>query len=56
MTETELSAIVFLVKTLQQYYHIPDQNVMGHRDVPGAATECPGKLFPWHEFKRRIAS
>ncbi|MFA7255563.1 MAG: N-acetylmuramoyl-L-alanine amidase [Candidatus Omnitrophota bacterium] len=49
-------SLVFLVVTLQNFYRIPDQNVVGHRDVPGAATECPGKFFPWREFKRRITA
>ena len=44
----------FLVVTLKNFYRIPDQNIVGHRDVPGSATECPGKFFPWSEFKRRI--
>ena len=49
-----LDQLVFLVTTLKGFYRIPDQNIVGHRDVPGAATECPGKFFPWTEFKRRI--
>lgn len=47
-------SLVFLVTTLQKFYRISDRNILGHRDVPGAATECPGKFFPWTEFKRRI--
>jgi len=50
----ELDSLVFLVKTLKNYYHIPDENIIGHRDVPGKTTECPGTLFPWQEFKQRI--
>ena len=49
-----MDSLVFLVVTLKGFYHIPDQNILGHRDVPGAATECPGKFFPWNDFKRRI--
>jgi len=49
-----MDSLVFLVTTLKMFYHIPDQNIIGHRDAPGAATECPGKFFPWNEFKRRI--
>ena len=49
-----MESLVFLVVTLKKFYGIPDQNITGHRDVPGAATECPGKYFPWAEFKRRI--
>ncbi len=55
ITETELDSLVFLVKILMDYYHIPNANVIGHRDVPGKSTECPGNYFPWAEFKRRIA-
>ena len=55
LNETELESLVYLVTTLQRYYHIPDRNVIGHRDVPGKNTECPGKNFPWAEFKRRLA-
>ncbi len=49
-----LDSLTFLVLTLKNFYRIPDRNIIGHRDVPGAATECPGKFFPWNEFKRRI--
>lgn len=49
-----MESLVFLVTTLKGFYHIPDKNIVGHRDVPGAATECPGKFFPWSDFKRRI--
>lgn len=54
LPEPMFESLVFLVETLQRFYAIPDQNIHGHRDVPGAATECPGKFFPWSEFKRRI--
>ena len=51
-----LDSLTFLVLTLKNFYRIPDRNIIGHRDVPGAATECPGKFFPWNEFKRRLRS
>lgn len=54
LPEPMLVSLTFLVETLQKFYNIPDQNVVGHRDVQGAATECPGKFFPWSEFKRRL--
>jgi len=49
-----MDSLIFLVTTLKGFYRIPDKNIVGHRDVPGAATECPGKFFPWNEFKRRV--
>lgn len=56
VTATEMDALIFLVKILRQYYRIPDRNIIGHRDVPGKSTECPGTRFPWAEFKRRLRS
>lgn len=46
-TQNQLHSLMYILKTLTQYYHIPPRNVMGHRDVPGALTECPGSRFPW---------
>ncbi|MBF0595454.1 MAG: N-acetylmuramoyl-L-alanine amidase [Candidatus Omnitrophica bacterium] len=52
----QLKPLVHLVRYLMKYYHIPAKNVMGHGQVPGAATECPGKLFPWNRFREMLAS
>lgn len=54
VSKRELDSLVYLVKTLQSYYHIPNDHVIGHRDVPGKNTECPGTRFPWEEFKSRL--
>jgi N-acetylmuramoyl-L-alanine amidase len=50
----QLDALVYLVKILRQYYKIPLSRILGHSQVPGARTECPGKRFPWREFKNRL--
>ncbi len=50
----QMDSLVLLVKTLMKQYHIPLKRVIGHRDVPGKATECPGNSFPWEEFKKRL--
>lgn len=54
VSAVEMDMLVFLVKTLQKYYRIPNKNVIRHSDVPGKNTECPGLNFPWAEFKRRL--
>ncbi len=54
VTEKELESLVFLVRKLQEYYHIPKSNVIGHRNVPGKHTECPGNNFPWERFKAML--
>lgn len=56
VSQGQMNALVFLVQTLQQYYRIPDQNVIRHSDVYGKNTECPGLNFPWNDFKRRVGS
>ncbi len=50
----QLDSLVYLVNILRDYYHIPLKNIMGHGQVPGARTECPGTQFPWEEFRSRI--
>ncbi len=52
--EAQLAALIRLVDHLKQYYHIPERNILGHGQVFGARTECPGTLFPWKTFKRRL--
>lgn len=48
--EKELASLVYLVNVLKKHYRIPKSKIIGHRDVPGARTECPGKYFPWKKF------
>jgi N-acetylmuramoyl-L-alanine amidase len=50
----QLDSLVYLITTLRHYYDIPKKNILGHKQVPGAQTECPGKNFPWKELNRRI--
>jgi len=54
VSEEQMTSLVYLVKTLMDYYNIPVKNIMGHGQVPGAKTECPGNNFPWKEFYRRL--
>jgi N-acetylmuramoyl-L-alanine amidase len=37
-----------------QTYHLDIEDVELHREIPGSATECPGKLFPADSFRRRL--
>ncbi len=54
VSEKEMNSLVYLVNVLKKYYGIPMNHVLGHGQVPGARTECPGKLFPWREFRRKL--
>jgi len=52
-TPNQLQSLSFLISVLRGYYHIPRAHVMGHRQVRGAKTECPGKLFPMNYLRSR---
>lgn len=56
VSERELDSLVYLVKVLKDYYRIPVTHIIGHGEVEGAATECPGTHFPWKEFFARLRS
>ena len=43
-----------VVNKLKDYYNIPNSNILGHGQVKGACTECPGTKFPWGEFRNRL--
>ena len=50
VTASQMRSLVFLVKTLKDYYRVPNSRILGHGQVKGAKTDCPGKKFPWKEF------
>jgi N-acetylmuramoyl-L-alanine amidase len=56
VSEKQMSSLVYLVNILKKYYRVSSGHILGHGRVPGAKTECPGKYFPWAEFKRRLES
>lgn len=55
LSEKQMESLVYLIGLLRDYYNIPADNIMGHGQVIGAKTECPGKNFPWYEFRKRLA-
>ena len=52
-TPNQLQSLSFLLSVLRGYYHIPQANVIAHRAVPGAKTECPGKFFPIDYLRKK---
>ncbi|MBN1766620.1 MAG: N-acetylmuramoyl-L-alanine amidase [Sedimentisphaerales bacterium] len=49
-TRYQYQSLAELVGFLQQRYRISDQKVLGHRQVPGCKTHCPGQNFSWYTF------
>lgn len=55
-TPKQMQSLARLIQELTHYYRIPAKNIVGHGDVPGARTDCPGKHFPWAELQRLLAA
>jgi murein DD-endopeptidase MepM/ murein hydrolase activator NlpD len=56
VSKKQMDSLVYLTNVLSRYYRIPMSRIMGHGQVPGARTECPGKYFPWGDFRKRLSS
>lgn len=54
VSQRQLQALIYLAGLLKKHYKIPLTRILGHGQVYGAKTECPGKRFPWGEFKSRL--
>jgi len=54
VSAAQMDSLVYLLNKLRQYYGIPKRRIMGHRDVTGSHTDCPGKKFPWTALRRRL--
>ncbi|MDP8262515.1 MAG: LysM peptidoglycan-binding domain-containing protein [Candidatus Ancaeobacter aquaticus] len=54
VSKDQMESLVYIVSTLKDYYNIPARRILGHGNVRKAHTECPGKRFPWKEFKRQL--
>lgn len=51
----QINSLVWLVRQLQDKYGIRSQRVLQHNDVPGKnGTHCPGKKFPWPQFRKKL--
>ena len=48
LPDKQLNSLVFLTKTLEEFYRIKSENVLWHDEM------CPGKYFPEKEFLRRL--
>lgn len=52
-TIAQLTAVALLLRRLMKKYRIPAERVLGHGEVPGAKTSCPGAVMrQWVEIFR----
>ncbi len=53
-TETQLTSLLALIVFLRQKYAIPIENIVGHRELTGCQTVCPGANFNFDELRQKI--
>ncbi|MCK4993771.1 MAG: N-acetylmuramoyl-L-alanine amidase [Candidatus Omnitrophica bacterium] len=54
VSKEQMNSLIYLLNRLRKYYKIPKKNILGHGQVQGARTECPGKNFPWNDLWRKL--
>ncbi len=47
-------ALIHHVHWLRRYLNIPAKNVLGHNEVPGARTACPGKYLDMDRLREAV--
>ncbi len=52
-TQAQLDSLVELLDYLAARYGISKHNIIGHRDAPGANTQCPGDAF-WTYMREEL--
>jgi N-acetylmuramoyl-L-alanine amidase len=48
--QTQIDAVIALVKDIAQRYHVPPENVIGHSDIAPGRKQDPGPMFPWQQL------
>ncbi len=51
--EAQISALLRLLTDIEERYHIPRENVLGHADVAPKRKIDPSRYFPWQRLAER---
>lgn len=54
-TQKQLASLRSMIRFLQSKCRISNAAVIGHREVPGKETRCPGAHFPLDSFRRSLS-
>jgi hypothetical protein len=54
-TSSQWQSLLKLVDYLQARYQIPSKRIIGHRDVPGAKTTCPGRYVSLPRLRQDLS-
>lgn len=55
MLPEQHEALLGLLRELACGHRIPLENILGHREIPGAATACPGRFLDMAQVRRALA-
>ncbi len=50
----QMDALIQLTTHLAYKYDIPLASIKGHKDFVNNTTKCPGRNFPWAEFRKAL--
>ncbi len=53
-TPKQMDSLILLVRGLQEQFQVAHGNIVGHGQVLGEFSECPGQSFPWEELRKRL--
>ncbi|MES2205685.1 MAG: N-acetylmuramoyl-L-alanine amidase [Pseudomonadota bacterium] len=51
--DVQISALLKLLKDIQQRYHIPAENFLGHADITPGRKVDPSRYFPWERLANK---
>ena len=50
----QYNSLLLITRQIMNYFKIPISNVLGHREVKGSDTACPGKYFNMQDFRLNL--
>ncbi len=53
-SKKQLESLRALTRYLQTKFSVPRSRVLGHKEMKGSQTRCPGRNFPLRSFRRRV--
>jgi LysM repeat protein len=53
-SQAQMDSLLALIRYLQEKYHIPVENVRGHRELTGNSTQCPGLNIDPVQIRQRL--
>lgn len=53
-TRPQVETLPSLLRSLMRKFGVPPEHVLGHREVPGAATACPGRFVGMDALRRAL--